>query len=58
MNDHVFNDSERSKAMMNRGPLRHSSRPDDVAGAAIFMASRAGSFLTGAVLPESAGCEL
>ena len=55
---HVFNDPERSDALMKRVPLHRSGEPDDAAGATIFLASRAGSFLTGVVLPVSGGIEL
>jgi NAD(P)-dependent dehydrogenase (short-subunit alcohol dehydrogenase family) len=36
-------------------PLKRIGRPDDVAGTAIFLSSRAGAYLTGAVIPVDGG---
>lgn len=36
-------------------PLRRIGRPDDMAGTALFLASRAGAYLTGAVIPVDGG---
>ena len=36
-------------------PLRRIGRDDDMAGIAVFLASRAGSYLTGAVIPVDGG---
>jgi len=36
-------------------PMRRTGRPDDIAGTAIYLSSRAGSYLTGAVIPVDGG---
>jgi NAD(P)-dependent dehydrogenase (short-subunit alcohol dehydrogenase family) len=36
-------------------PLRRIGEPDDIAGTTIFLASKAGAFLTGAVIPVDGG---
>jgi NAD(P)-dependent dehydrogenase (short-subunit alcohol dehydrogenase family) len=36
-------------------PMRRIGRPDDMAGTALFLASRAGAYLTGAVIPVDGG---
>ncbi|HZA82901.1 MAG TPA: glucose 1-dehydrogenase [Actinomycetes bacterium] len=39
-------------------PLRRIGRPEDMAGAALYLASRAGAYVTGAVLPVDGGITL
>jgi NAD(P)-dependent dehydrogenase (short-subunit alcohol dehydrogenase family) len=36
-------------------PLRRIGRPDDMAGAAIYLSSRAGAYLTGSIIPVDGG---
>ena len=36
-------------------PLKRIGRPDDMAGTAVFLASRAGAYLTGAIIPVDGG---
>jgi len=42
-------------AIVQATPLKRIGRPDDMAGVAIYLASRAGAFVTGAVIPVDGG---
>jgi NAD(P)-dependent dehydrogenase (short-subunit alcohol dehydrogenase family) len=42
-------------AIVNSSPLRRIGEPEDMAGVAIYLASRAGSYVTGAVIPVDGG---
>lgn len=49
-------DHEDTRAEVAAGvPLGRVGEPDDVAGAVVYLSSRAGSFLTGAVIPVGGG---
>jgi NAD(P)-dependent dehydrogenase (short-subunit alcohol dehydrogenase family) len=49
-------DPPESRAEVERQvPLGRIGRPDDIAGLTVFLASRAGSYLTGAVIPLDGG---
>ncbi len=42
-------------AIAKSAPLRRIGRPDDMAGVAVYLASRAGAYVTGAVIPVDGG---
>ncbi|MER7810202.1 SDR family oxidoreductase [Streptomyces sp900116325] len=42
-------------AVVESAPLRRIGRPDDMAGVAIYLSSRAGAYVTGAVIPVDGG---
>ena len=49
-------DAEGGEELVSKGvPLRRIGRAEDVAGTTLFLASRAGSYLTGAVIPVDGG---
>jgi NAD(P)-dependent dehydrogenase (short-subunit alcohol dehydrogenase family) len=43
------------KEIAARSPLGRIGRPDDMAGVAVFLSSRAGSYVTGSVLAVDGG---
>lgn len=51
----VLDDPDRRSAVEREVPLGRIGRPDDVAGLTLFLASRAGAYLTGAVIPLDGG---
>jgi NAD(P)-dependent dehydrogenase (short-subunit alcohol dehydrogenase family) len=51
----ALDDPDARAAIAASVPLRRVGDPDDVAGTAIYLASRAGRYLTGAVIPVDGG---
>lgn len=55
MTDTIRTDEKFAKQMLNRIPLRRWADPQEVAGAFVFLATDAASFITGQVLPVDGG---
>ncbi len=55
MTAHIREDEETHRILVGRVPLRRLGRAEDIAGACVFLASRAGSYITGAELRLDGG---
>ena len=55
MIQHLIADDESKAGVEQLVPMHRLGTPEDAAGAAIFLASRAGSYITGALLPLDGG---
>ncbi|GIJ79058.1 3-oxoacyl-ACP reductase [Micromonospora phaseoli] len=51
----ALDDADSRAAIETQVPLGRIGRPEDMAGTAIYLASRAGAYLTGAVIPVDGG---
>jgi NAD(P)-dependent dehydrogenase (short-subunit alcohol dehydrogenase family) len=51
----ALDDPDTRQAIASRIPLGRIGQPDDMAGAAIYLSSRAGAYLTGAIIPVDGG---
>jgi NAD(P)-dependent dehydrogenase (short-subunit alcohol dehydrogenase family) len=51
----LWDDPQRAEAFARHNPLRRLGEPDDVAGVAVMLASRAGAFITGQTLVVDGG---
>jgi len=52
---HITGDEARRKAMEEGVPLRRCGEPEDVAGVLLMLASRAGAYITGGIIPLDGG---
>ncbi|HEY4811381.1 MAG TPA: SDR family oxidoreductase [Solirubrobacteraceae bacterium] len=55
MMSYALDDPEMREAVESGVPLGRVGRPDDVAGLTLFLASRAGAYMTGTVIPLDGG---
>jgi NAD(P)-dependent dehydrogenase (short-subunit alcohol dehydrogenase family) len=51
----ALEDPEMRAAVAATSPLGRIGQPDDMAGVAVYLSSRAGAYVTGAVIPVDGG---
>ncbi len=51
----MFDDGPVESEVLRRMPLGRSGNPDEIGGSVVWLSSRAGAYLTGAVIPVSGG---
>jgi NAD(P)-dependent dehydrogenase (short-subunit alcohol dehydrogenase family) len=51
----LMENAERSRSILERTPMKRWGKPEDVAGAAVFLCSSQAAFITGAILPVDGG---
>lgn len=55
MNTALINDESRNREILARIPAKRWGTPEDMAGAALFLASEASNYLNGAIIPVDGG---
>jgi NAD(P)-dependent dehydrogenase (short-subunit alcohol dehydrogenase family) len=55
MNAALIEGTDRGREMLTRTPMRRFGKAEELAGAAVFLASDAASFITGAILAVDGG---
>jgi NAD(P)-dependent dehydrogenase (short-subunit alcohol dehydrogenase family) len=55
MNAHLARDEKIAQMTEKMNPLKRNGLPHDIAGLALFLCSRAGSYVNGAIIPVDGG---